>query len=372
MGELQQIGGRYYLIELLDGVVSTGHVAAHAKIVIEKSALRMLINASNDIVKECYDQAEDTSQILEMAERNIAFIYENQFKNKSSQWVVTANDCLPDILSNLQKQKDGEIEPGLPTHLERFNKAIQFKPGCLYIIAARPSEGKSALLLNFSEHIAQRMMRPVLLFSLEMSKEELFTRALLSHARVPSEVFLADNKLLIDWPGIIRASEYLAQFNNNLMICDASRLTPSQIRAIAKQENKRHPFAFIGIDYLQLVTPDSNKKNSNREQDVASMTRAFKHLSKELNVPIVVCSQLSRENEKQDRRPRLSDLRESGAIEQDADGVIFIYHVKGKPPDDEIKESRLIIAKNRGGPKGNIRVKFMAEYTRFENLDEGE
>jgi replicative DNA helicase len=282
--------------------------------------------------------------------------------------MMTAKDLLPNIMENLEKQKRGEIDLGITTHLSQLNKIIRLMPGKLYIIAARPSDGKSALLLNFAEHIAYHLKQTALLFSLEMTNDELLRRQLFGHARVPSEYLLANDEHEVDWPALVRSEAYLSMHSDNLILCDLPRLTPIQIRALAKREYKRQKLAFIGIDYLTLVTPDNNKKNTNREQDVAAITRAFKLLSKELNVPVVLCAQLNRDSAKQKRKPRLEDLRESGAIEQDADVVIFIHHER-ESDEDRPTKSEILIAKNRGGPKGKIEVSWMQEYTRFENVE---
>jgi replicative DNA helicase len=352
----------YYLTSLATGTVSVETL---------DFSIQILINHRNaELLRE---SSQKTIELLNTNNYHDALSYLtatiDDIGQNDKQDITTAKDLLPDIMENLEKQKKGELDLGITTPIHRLNKVLRLMPGKLYIIAARPSDGKSALLLNMAEHVAYQLHHTALLFSLEMTNDELIRRQLLGHARVPSEHFLMNNEQAIDWEAIIRSSAYLSMHSDNLILCDLPRLTPTQIRALAKRENKKQKLSFIGIDYLTLVTPDNTKKNTNREQDVAAITRAFKLLSKELSVPVVLCAQLNRDNAKQKRKPRLEDLRESGAIEQDADVVMFIHHER---EDDEARptKSEILIAKNRGGPKGKVEVAWMQEYTKFENIAE--
>lgn len=282
----------------------------------------------------------------------------------------TADQVLPDIMERLSSI--GQTDSlGLNTHLTGLNKFMRMAPGELIIIAARTSEGKSSLLLNLAEHISFELAHRVLMYSVEMTKEDIFERQLLSRAGIDKTLFFDKiTREKIEWNRIVQASHAIALKCHKLLVLEKTPINISKIRDKSIAENKRQPVALIAVDYLGLISPEGNRKNGTREQDVSAMTRGLKLLAKELKVPVIVACQLSRDIDKSEsnRKPRLSDLRESGAIEQDADIVIFIHHPKG-----ENKEgiAELIIAKNRRGSKASIEVSWRPTVTRFDNLERG-
>ncbi|MEW6014174.1 MAG: replicative DNA helicase [Candidatus Zixiibacteriota bacterium] len=360
-GLLNIAGGRIYLIDLIDGIVTTAHIKHYIGILLQKYQLRRLVERGNEIIAQAYEYGTEPADVAPLIQEAVDIVS----SSGKTATIVRAADIIPDLLSELDEVNQGNKELGFKTHIDDLNKIMRFRPGQLIIISARPSEGKSALLLNFCEYISQRLKQKTVLFSLEMEAKEIFLRQLLSRARVSSQRFISDINIQDNrWSEVVLAGDYLSKEGSNFLVCDQPGLTPLQIRAIAKEEDRKGKIGLIAIDYLTLVTPDNIKRSANREQDVANMTRSFKLLAREFRVPVLLCAQLNRNVDKGEKRrkPRLSDLRESGAIEQDADVVIFIHH-----DGDKInRKCCLIVDKNRGGRTAEVPVVWVPEYVRFE------
>jgi replicative DNA helicase len=359
------VGGAAYLASLVEGLPRITNVDEWGRIIREKAVLRRLIHASTRIAQECYEAERDPSEILDSAEKSIFEIAERRL----NQGFVGIRDIVKESFRTIdQLSQSKDLVTGLPTgFVDLDDKTSGLQKGELIIVAARPAMGKTSLCLNIAQNASHRTGETVGIFSLEMSKEQLVLRLLCSDARVDAHRLRTGNLQEKDWARLAKAYAELSA--SNLFIDDSAMLTPLEIRAKCRRLKAEHGLSLIIVDYLQLVSGGGRVEN--RQQEIASISRSFKGLAKELEVPVMALSQLSRAPEaRSDRRPQLSDLRESGAIEQDADIVMFIYREEEHKPTDENRGiAEVIIGKQRNGPTGSIKLAFLKEYTRFENLE---
>ena len=368
-GDLDAVGGPSYVASLADGVPRATNVEYYARIVKEKATLRNLIFAANKILTNAYEADQESDLILDEAESAIFAVADDRLKAGFVAMKDLVRDSFPKI-EQLFEQK--QLITGVPTgfvDLDEMTRGLQ--GGDLIIVAARPSMGKTSLVLNISQHVAVQPKRTVGFFSLEMSKESLFLRLLTSEAQIDSHRLMSGAIGQRDYPRISHALENLTAMN--LFIDDTANIGVLEMRAKARRLQAEHGLSLIVVDYIQLMS--GRGRFENRTLELASISRSLKGLAKELNVPIVVLSQLSRAPEsRSDHRPQLSDLRESGALEQDADLVMLIYRddVYNKDPNNpDAGTAELIVAKQRNGPTGVVRLAFLREQTRFANLAQG-
>ncbi len=365
-GKLELVGGLEYLTNIATEVPTTANVKHYAKIVEEKSLLRKLIRASSDIVELGFSASEEVSFILDKAEQNIFDI----LQKRSSQGFVPIKDVLVDTFNKLEElyNNKGHIT-GIPTGFSDLDfKTSGLHNSDLVLVAARPAMGKTAFALNLAQNAAVHSGVPVAVFSLEMSKEQLVNRMLCSEAMVDSNKMktgqLEDN----DWQKVARALGPLSEAP--IFIDDTPGISITEIRAKCRRLKLEHNLGLVVIDYLQLMQ-GSKSRGENRQQEISEISRSLKILAKEINIPVICLSQLSRAAEtRTDHRPILSDLRESGAIEQDADIVMFLYRDDYYNPDTEKKNiAEVILAKHRSGSTGTVELVWLGQYTKFANLE---
>ncbi|MBQ9267464.1 MAG: replicative DNA helicase [Clostridia bacterium] len=364
-GKYDVVNGFEYLASLANPMYAISNVTSYAKIVEEKSVLRKLIKASSEISSSSYEAADEVSNIMEQAEKKIFDVA----KGKSAKTYSHISNVLVDTFDKLEKMAaEGNNVVGTPSGFTDLDaKTLGFTPGQLVVVAARPAMGKSAFALNIAVNAALKAEKSVVYFSLEMSKEELVNRILASEAMVDSSKIrtaqLEDN----DWISLTNASGTLSEAK--IYLDDSSGYTPMELRAKCRKMKMEHDIGLIVIDYLQLM--DANKSNASRQADISEISRSLKVLAREIEVPIIALSQLSRAPEQRpDHRPMLSDLRESGSIEQDADMVMFLYRDDYYNPETEKKNvAEVILAKNRGGSTGTVELLWLGQFTKFVNLD---
>jgi replicative DNA helicase len=364
-GELEAAGGIAYLSQLADGLPRVTNVEHYARIVKEKAVLRSLIFSASAIQEQALAAGDDADVILDRAESVIFQLAEDRVK----VGLIGVKELVRDNYARLEKIfSEGRRITGLTTGYPGLdNETAGLQPSELIILAARPSMGKTALALNISENVALRLREPVAVFSLEMSKESLLLRLLASEARVDAHKFRTGHMGRDDWGKVTGALTNLA--DAPLWIDDSASSTVMEIGAKARRLKRDRGLSLLVVDYLQLVVPTHTGRGSNRQEEVSSISRGLKGLAKELKVPVLVLSQLTRAPERDDRKPQLSDLRESGAIEQDADVVLFINRpnfYKTDLPEEDRAKAELIIAKQRNGPTGSMNFVFLARHTRFE------
>ena len=367
-GEVDAVGGPAYIAALVDGVPRSTNIEHYARIIKEKATLRSLIFSANKILSEAYQAEEEADVILDQAEHAIFAIADGKVRNGFTSLRELAQGSL-DTIEKLHARK--ELVTGVPTgftDLDEMTSGLQ--AGDLVIVAARPSMGKTSLVMNMAQHVGTKTDMTVGVFSLEMSKEQLFLRLLTSEARIDAHRlrggFLGEK----DWGRLAQAIGTLSEAK--IFIDDTPSIGVLEMRAKCRRLAAEHGLHMVVIDYVQLM--QGRGRFENRSLELASISRSLKGLAKELRVPIIVLSQLSRASEtRSDHRPQLSDLRESGALEQDADVVMFIYREdmymdKGAPPDEQTGVAEIIIGKQRNGPIGVVKLAFLREFTRFENL----
>ncbi len=362
-GDLQQIGGATYLAELQEKIPSAANIAHYARIVREKAILRGLINVCQDIAGRCYSGPEEIDQFLDEAERLIYDVSEK----RTRQAFIKLGDMIMDtikIVEQLYERK--EMVTGVPTgFLDLDSKTAGLQPSDLVIVAARPSMGKTAFVLNIAQYAALHHNTPVAIFSLEMSKEQLVMRMLCAEARVDNAKVRTGYLGERDFPRLAMAAGRLS--DAPVYIDDTPGQNVLEMRAKARRLKREANIGLLIIDYLQLMRGFSQE---NRTQELSEISRSLKSLAKELNIPVIALSQLNRQVElRADKRPIMSDIRESGSIEQDADVIMFIYRdevYKQDSQDEGVAE--IIIGKQRNGPTGTVRLTFRKEYTRFENF----
>lgn len=367
-GTLEKVGDATYIATLIDNVPTTSNIESYVKIVEEKSVLRKLIKVANDILKMGYGQTEEVDTIIEQTEKKVFDVLQDRNARGYSslrEVLVTAFDTIEKMYQN--KNKVSGIESGF---IDLDKKISGLNPSSLIILAARPAMGKSAFVLNIAEYVAMHDKVPVMIFSLEMSKEEIANRMLASESEVDSMKIKNGNDLTSeDWLKLGQASGRLSDIP--LYIDDTPGLTSAELRAKCRKAKLEKNIGLVIIDYLQLM--ESKTKSPSRQQEISEISRSLKILAKELQIPVIALSQLSRATESRtDHKPMLSDLRESGAIEQDADIVMFIHREDYYNPVTEKKNiAEIIIAKNRSGETGTVELAWLGQYTKFANLYRG-
>ncbi len=365
-GDLDTVGGPAYIASLLDGVPKSANVEHYARIVKEKAILRNLIDAGNRIINQCYEGAGAAEDVLDDAQRQIFSIAEG---NLRTGFIPVRDVAAPtlDYIDRLHDKK--ELITGIPTGFERFDELTSgLQNGDMIVLAARPSMGKTALALNVAQHVATKASKTVGVFSLEMSKEQLFLRMLCAQARVDAHRLRVGRLGKEEWTRLTLAFGELTEAR--IFIDDTPGLSIFEMRAKARRLKAERGLDLLIVDYLQLMRGRSRYEN--RTQEISDISRSLKGLAKELGVPVMALSQLSRAPEQRggDHRPQLSDLRESGAIEQDADVVVFIFREEVYKPTEENRGlAQIIIGKQRNGPTGSLELAFIKEHTRFENLE---
>jgi replicative DNA helicase len=368
MGLFEKIGGMEYLALLPDKVPTTANVDKYITIVQEKSILRNLIKTANEIIELGYNPTEDVEDIMNSAEKKIFDLIQN--KNKNGYTPI--KDILIESFTKLEELYNQKTRiTGVPTGFTDLDYQTAGLHGSdLILVAARPAMGKSAFALNIAANAALKAKVPVAIFNLEMSKDQLVDRIICSEAMVDSNKVRTGKLEEDDWAKLASVVGPLSEAN--IFIDDTPGISVMEIRTRCRKLKMEKDIGLIIIDYLQLVQ-GSNKKNGSREQEIAEISRSLKILAKELNVPVIALSQLSRAVEQRpDHRPMLSDLRESGSIEQDADIVMFLYRDDYYNKDSEEKDiSEVIIAKHRAGSTGTVKLLWMGNYTKFANLARG-
>jgi replicative DNA helicase len=362
-GDLEASGGAPYLAALADGMPRVSNVEHYARIVKEKAMLRNLIHATHNIQQRAFEGEDGADAILDNAESSIFALAEDRIR----AGLLPIKDIVRDNFERLERIfKEGKSITGISTgytELDKLTSGLQNSE--LLILAARPSQGKTALALNLAENIAMRAGLPVAMFSLEMSKESLLQRLVASVAQIDGHKFRTGHLNREDWR---RMTESLGTISASpLWIDDAGSISVLEIGAKARRLKRDKGLSLLIVDYLQLIT--ARGRFGNRQEEVSSISRALKGLAKELQIPVLVLSQLTRAPEREERGPQLSDLRESGAIEQDADVVMFIYRpnfFKLDAAPEERDQAELLIAKQRNGPTDKVRFVFRSRITRFE------
>jgi len=363
--QLEAVGAESYLAQLVDSVATSANIEYHAKILLEKSTLRSLISASAEITTTCFSTEAEAQEILDNAEAKIFGISEARIKNSFE----SLGQLLPKTFEDIDKYSKGGVQ-GIPTGFKDLDELTSgFQRSDLIIIAGRPSMGKTAFALSIALHASVQAKYPTAIFSLEMSKAQLAQRMLCAEARINMHQLRSGKLPHKELPKLSLAAGPLSEAL--LFIDDTPGINVLELRAKARRLKAQQNLSFIIIDYLQLM--GSTGKIENRQQEISQISRSLKGIAKELDVPVIALSQLSRAVEQRggDHRPQLSDLRESGAIEQDADVVMFVFReeVYNKDiPDEEKGRAEIIIGKQRNGPIGKIDVAFIKDYARFENL----
>jgi len=362
-GELEAAGGAPYLASLVDGVARVSNVEHYARIVKEKAMLRNLIHATDKIKQSAFEGEDGADAILDGAESSIFALAEDRVK----AGLISMKEVVHESFDRLDRIfREGKSITGISTGYGELDKLLSgLQPSELIILAARPSQGKTALALNMAENIAIRGGLPVAVFSLEMSKESLLQRLVASVAQVDAHKFRSGHLSREDWK---RMTEALGTISSSpLWVDDAGSISVLEIGAKARRLKRDKGLSLLIVDYLQLIT--GRGRFNSRQEEVASISRGLKGLAKELQIPVLVLSQLTRAPERDERGPQLSDLRESGAIEQDADVVMFIYrpnffNLNATPEERDMAD--ILIAKQRNGPTDKVKFVFRSRLTRFE------
>ncbi|SIQ43086.1 replicative DNA helicase [Maribacter ulvicola] len=374
-GKLEVSGGDFYLIKLTQKVASSAHIEFHARIILQKFIQRSLIKISGEIIEEAYDEAVDVFDLLDTAEAKLYDVTQGNLKRSAE----TAQDLVIQAKKRIEEIAGKEGMSGVASGFDKLDKLTSgWQPSDLIIVAARPGMGKTAFTLSMARNMAVNTNTPVAFFSLEMSSVQLITRLISSETGLSSEKLRTGKLEKHEWEQLNVKVKTLEKAP--LFIDDTPSLSIFDLRAKARRLASQHGIKMIMIDYLQLMTAGGSQKGGNREQEISTISRNLKALAKELNVPVIALSQLSRAVETRggSKRPILSDLRESGAIEQDADIVSFIYrpeYYKIEEWDDEERtptqgQGEFIVAKHRNGGLENIRLKFIGNQGKFDNLDD--
>ncbi|HWR82620.1 MAG TPA: replicative DNA helicase [Candidatus Deferrimicrobium sp.] len=371
--KLDKVGGRVYLVELAEDVATTANISFHANIVLEKSVLRRLIQTSTEIVKSCYALERPVDNLLDLAEQNIFDISESRLR----KGFTSIRELIPSTFQAIEDlQSPDSTLVGTMTGFDDLDIMTNgLHRGDLVIVAGRPSMGKSALATNIAEYVGVTLKKGVGIFSVEMASEQVALRMLCGRAKISQQRLRARKLRREEWERLTLAGGPLAEAP--IFIDDSATLSSLEIRAKARRLKAQHDVSLLIVDYIQMV--HGSGRFENRQQEIASISRSLKALAKELEIPVLVCSQLSRQVEHRggEKRPQLSDLRESGAIEQDADVVAFIYrpehylshleHTDQRYAEVEGK-AEVIVAKQRNGPTGVVHLTFLKEFARFENM----
>lgn len=373
MGSLEAIGGPYYISQLTNRVVSSANIEYHARIILQKYIQRELIVVSSEIIKDAYEDTTDVFDLLDKAENKLFQISENNLKR--------SHDQMPDLVSlaiaDIEKARnDSATLRGVPSGYTELDRITQgWQKSDLIILAARPSMGKTAFALNLARNAAVDFEKPIAFFSLEMSSVQLVTRLISTETSLTADKLRTGNLAEYEWQQLNTMVSPLV--NAKIFIDDTAQLSIFDLRAKCRRLKQQHDIQMIFIDYLQLMTAKGDK-NGTREQEISNISRSLKSLAKELNIPVLALSQLSRSVETRpgSKKPQLSDLRESGAIEQDADMVLFIYRPEyyGLNEDENGESAKgkavISIAKHRNGKLGDVTLKFVGQYARFEDISE--
>jgi replicative DNA helicase len=366
-GELDAVGGPAYIASLIDGVPRSANVEYYARIVKEKAVLRNLIEAGGRIVANAYEASQEADVILDESERLIFQIAQDRLRAGFVPMKTIADQSLKTIEQLAERR---ELVTGLPTGYKQLNEYTSgLQAADLIILAARPGMGKTSFALNIAQNVAMQAGRKVGIFSLEMTREQLFLRMLTGLARIDSHMLRTGRLNKEQWKELIQAFGQLA--TAPVWIDDSAGLTVLEMRAKCRRLKLEQGLDLVVIDYMQLIR--SRARFENRNQEMSEISRSLKELAKELNVPVVALSQLSRAPEQRGERgrPQLSDLRESGAIEQDADVVLLLYREElYKPTEENRGIATIIMAKQRNGPTGEFNMAFLRQYTRFEELEQ--
>ncbi|MCI9063245.1 MAG: replicative DNA helicase [Clostridia bacterium] len=369
MGMFEKVGGMDYLAMLPSKVPTTANVDKYIKIVEEKYVLRSLIKTANEIIELGYNPTEDLEYIMNNAEKKIFDI----IQNKGQKGYVDIKDVLIESFTKLEELYNQKQQiTGVPTGFTELDyKTAGLHGSDLILVAARPAMGKTAFALNIAANAATKAKVPVAIFNLEMSKDQLVNRILCMEAMVDSNKVRTGKLEEEDWVKLANVVGPLS--DSNIYIDDTPGISIMDIRTRCRKLKMEKDIGLIIIDYIQLIQGSGSRRNGSREQEIAEISRSLKILAKELNVPIIALSQLSRAVEQRpDHRPMLSDLRESGSIEQDADIVMFLYRDDYYNQDSEEKGiTEVIISKHRGGSTGTVKLVWMGEYTKFANLAKG-
>ncbi len=360
----EEISNMEYMVDIINNTYTSANIREYAGIVSDKAVLRKLIRFNDEISNECYNPRESTDEILAEAEKKIFNIVS---RRGGDDYVPIRKIVLEalDHISMVSKNK-GDVT-GIATGFTDLDyKTAGLQPSDLVLIAARPSMGKTAFVLNMAQHICFKDHRCAAIFSLEMSKEQLINRLLSLESKVNSQAIRTGSMKDGDWESLIEGAETIAK--SNLIIDDTPGISIGELRSKCRKYHQENELSIIIIDYLQLMS--GNGKSDSRQQEISEISRSLKALARELNVPVVALSQLSRAVEKRDdHRPMLSDLRESGAIEQDADVVMFLYRDDYyNKESDKRGIAEVIIAKQRNGPIGTVELVWLPDYTKFANL----
>ena len=355
-----------FLKDLLSAVPTSVNARAYAEIVHDKAILRRMIKSNEEIIEECYDGSKDTEEILNDTEKALFEL----IKSKGAKEYVPIDDVVIEVMQKIQEASQIKDHiTGVPSGFSDLDyMTTGFQPSDFILVAARPSMGKTAFVLNILEYVAIKKERPCMIFSLEMSSNQLVNRLLSMDSGVDAQSIRSGTLSDSDWPRLIDSADRVGA--SNIIIDDTPGISVPELRSKCRKVKLERGLDLIIIDYLQLMSGNS-KKNDNRQQEVSEISRSLKALAREMECPVIALSQLSRACElRADKRPMLSDLRESGAIEQDADLVMFLYRDEYYEPDSDKKgEAEVIIAKQRNGPIGTVTLNWQAETTRFKSKE---
>ena len=366
IGQLDAIGGTVYLTDLVDTVSTTAHTDNWIKIIADKHTLRSLIEIATGIVHECYSGADDADEMLDKAEVEIFDIADK----KITESYKPLKSLLPPVVDQIEKLYENKhYVSGIPSGFCDLDELTSgFQNSDMIVLAARPSIGKTSIAMRVAEHIAIDEGHPVAIFSLEMSSEQLTQRMLCSRAKLNSQAVRKGIFPKEKWRQITKAASELTKAP--VYLNDTPGINALQLRAISRRLKSSHDIGMIFVDYLQLMSGTSRRYDS-RQQEISEISRSIKSLARELKIPIMVLSQLNRDVENRpSRRPQLSDLRESGAIEQDADVVMLLMREEFYDPSIKPGLGEVIVAKQRNGPTGSFELAFMSEFARFETLSD--
>ena len=365
-----EIASLEFVRDLVSAVPTSANVKYYAQIVADKSMLRKLIKLNDEISNTCYAGKESLEAILETTEKLMFQL----LQQRNTGEYVPIRQVVLNALDRIEKaSKSKGTVTGIPTGFIDLDYELSgLQPSDLILVAARPSMGKTAFVLNIAQYVAFKKDRATAIFSLEMSKEQLVNRLFSLESQVDAQALRTGNMKDSDWEKLIEGAGIIGK--SKLIIDDTPGISVSELRSKCRKYKLEHGLDLIIIDYLQLMTGSVGKRSESRQQEISEISRSLKGLARELNVPVIALSQLSRAVESRpDKRPMLSDLRESGAIEQDADVVMFIYRDEYYNKDSEYKkQAEIIIAKQRNGPVGTVHLAWLGEYTKFANLSRQE
>lgn len=365
-----EIASLEFMRDLLNIVSTSANIRYYAEIVSDKAMMRRLIKLNEEIANTCYAGKEPLSEILETTEKSVFEL----LQRRNGKEYVPIKQIVLNALGRIEKAaKNKGVVTGIPTgFIDLDYKLSGLQPSDLILIAARPSMGKTAFVLNIAQYVAFKKEKGVAIFSLEMSKEQLVNRLFALESQVDSQALRTGNLKDSDWEKLIEGAGIIGK--SNLIIDDTPGISVSELRSKCRKYKLEHDVQLIIIDYLQLMSGSVGGRTESRQQEISEISRSLKALARELNVPVVALSQLSRAVEaRPDKHPMLSDLRESGAIEQDADVVMFIYRDEYYNRDSEKKkQAEIMIAKQRNGPIGTVDLAWLADYTKFANLSRQE